>query len=172
MNLYTDFSFLCIEMQLIFGCFLGIAVLWNLFILFFVIEILGFSACKSFCCSMIFMSDSLWPCGQQLARLPYPSLSSRVYSNSYSLSQWCHSTVSSSVAPSPIALEAVLDNFFIKFTHIKILGGRNRPVPPKSFNLGPLPTATHPQGSCLLSEMGPHKTWGSWWAVTKLHLAS
>ena len=68
--------------------------------------------------------------------------------------------------------EAVLDNFFIKFTHIKILGGRNRPVPPKSFNLGPLPTTTHPQGSYLLPEMGPHKTWGSWCAVTKLRLAS
>ena len=35
------------------------------------------------------MTDSLWPHGLQHARLPCPSLSSRVCSNSCSLSQWC-----------------------------------------------------------------------------------
>ena len=38
------------------------------------------------------MSDSLWP----HARLPCPSLSPRVCSNSCPLSQWCHPTISSS----------------------------------------------------------------------------
>ena len=37
--------------------------------------------------------------GQEHVRLPCPSLSSRVCSNSCPLSQWCHSTISSSVAP-------------------------------------------------------------------------
>ena len=45
------------------------------------------------------MSDSLWPHGMQHARLPCPSLSSGVCSNSCPLSRWCHPTVSSSVAP-------------------------------------------------------------------------
>ena len=44
------------------------------------------------------MSDSLWPHGLQHARLPCPSLSPRVCSNSCPLSRWCHPTISSSVA--------------------------------------------------------------------------
>ena len=43
------------------------------------------------------MSGSLWPRGQQHARLPFPSLSPRVCSNSCPLNQWCHPTISSSV---------------------------------------------------------------------------
>jgi len=43
------------------------------------------------------MSDSLQPCGLQHARLPCPSLSPRVCSNSGPLNQWCHPTISSSV---------------------------------------------------------------------------
>ena len=35
------------------------------------------------------MSDSLWPHGLQHIRSPCPSPTPRVYSNSYSLSQWC-----------------------------------------------------------------------------------
>ena len=41
-----------------------------------------------FSCSV--MSDSLWPHGLQHARLPCPSLSPRVCSNSCSLSRCCH----------------------------------------------------------------------------------
>ena len=45
------------------------------------------------------MSDSLWPHGLQHTRLPYPSLSPRVCSNSCPLS-WCwHPTISSFVVP-------------------------------------------------------------------------
>ena len=42
------------------------------------------------------MSNSLWPHGLQHARLPCSSLRPRVCSNSCPLSQWCHSTISSS----------------------------------------------------------------------------
>ena len=45
------------------------------------------------------MSGSLQPHGLQHVRLPCPSPSSRVGSNSCSSSQWCHPTISSSVAP-------------------------------------------------------------------------
>ena len=45
------------------------------------------------------MSDSLWPHGLQHIRLPCPSLSPGVCSNSCPLSRWCHPTISSSVIP-------------------------------------------------------------------------
>ena len=50
-----------------------------------------------FSCSV--MSNSLLPYGLQHIRLPCLSLALRVCSNSYPLSQWCHPTISSSVAP-------------------------------------------------------------------------
>ena len=45
------------------------------------------------------MSSSLWPRGLQHTRLPCPSLSAGLCSNSCPLSRWCHPTISSSVAP-------------------------------------------------------------------------
>ena len=45
------------------------------------------------------MSDSLQPHGLQHTSLPCPPQSPRVCSNSCSFSQWCHSTILSSVAP-------------------------------------------------------------------------
>ena len=45
------------------------------------------------------MSDSLWPHELQHARPPGPSPTPGVYSNSCSLSRWCHPTISFSVIP-------------------------------------------------------------------------
>ena len=45
------------------------------------------------------MSDSLWPHGLQHTRLPCPSISPGVCSNSCPLSWWCHPTISSSIIP-------------------------------------------------------------------------
>ena len=45
------------------------------------------------------MSDSLWPHELKHTRLPCPSPTSGVYSNSCPLSWWCHPTISSSVIP-------------------------------------------------------------------------
>ena len=59
-----------------------------------------------FSCSV--MSDSLWPHGLQHIRLPCPSLPPRVCSNPCPLSQWCHLTVSSSVAPFFSCLQSFL----------------------------------------------------------------
>ena len=50
------------------------------------------------------MSDSLWPHGLQHTRLPCPSLSPWVCSNSCPFSGWCHPTISSLLPPSPPAL--------------------------------------------------------------------
>ena len=52
------------------------------------------------------MSDSLRPHGLQHARLPHPSLSLRVCSNSCPLNQWCHPTISSSVTPISSCLQS------------------------------------------------------------------
>ena len=45
------------------------------------------------------VSSSLWPHELQLTRLPCPSPTPGVYSNSCPLSWWCHATISSSVVP-------------------------------------------------------------------------
>ena len=50
------------------------------------------------------VSNYLWLHGLQHARLPYPSLSPGVCSNSCPLSCWCHPATSSCVNPSPPAL--------------------------------------------------------------------
>ena len=57
-----------------------------------------------FSCSV--MSDSLRPHGLQHARLPCPSSSPRVFSNSCPLRQWWHSTISSSVIPFSSCLQS------------------------------------------------------------------
>ena len=49
------------------------------------------------------VSDSLWLHGLQQARLPCPSPTTGVYSNSCPSSWWCHPTISPPVMPSPPA---------------------------------------------------------------------
>ena len=58
----------------------------------------------AYCCSSLLfscsvVSDTLWIHGLQHARLPCPSPSPEVCSDSCPLSRWCHPTVSSSVVP-------------------------------------------------------------------------
>ena len=52
------------------------------------------------------VSDSLQPHGLQHARLPCPSPTPGVYSNSSPLSWWCHTTISSSVVPFSFCLQS------------------------------------------------------------------
>ena len=52
------------------------------------------------------MSDSLQSHGLQHTRLPCPSPTPRVYSNSCPSSQWCHPTISSSVVPFSLCLQS------------------------------------------------------------------
>ena len=55
--------------------------------------------------SCLVMSNSLQPHWLQHTRLPCPSLSPGVCSNSRPLIWWCHPTISSSVAPSSSCLQ-------------------------------------------------------------------
>ena len=50
------------------------------------------------CCSISHVWLFATPCTEH-AKLPCPSLSPRVCSDSWTLSQWCHPTISSSVIP-------------------------------------------------------------------------
>ena len=50
------------------------------------------------------VSSSLWLHRLQHARLPCPSPSPRVCSNSCPMSQWCYPTISSFTAPSPLPI--------------------------------------------------------------------
>ena len=59
---------------------------------------------SQFSCSV--GSDSLQPHEPKHARPPCPSPTPRVYSNSCTLSQWCHPTISSSVIPFPSCLQS------------------------------------------------------------------
>ena len=58
---------------------------------------------------------TLWLHGLQHTRLPCPSPTSGVYSNSCPLSQWCHPTISSSVIPSPPAFNLSQHEGFFKW---------------------------------------------------------
>ena len=49
--------------------------------------------------SHLVVSDSLWPHEPQQVRLPSPSPTPGVYSNSCLLNRWCHPAISSSVDP-------------------------------------------------------------------------
>ena len=57
--------------------------------------------------SVVQSCPTLWPHGLQHVRPPCPSPTPRVYSNSCPLSQWCHSTISSSVFPFSSGLQSV-----------------------------------------------------------------
>ena len=62
------------------------------------------------CCSVAQSCLTLWPCGLQHARLPCPSPSPRICSNSCPLSRWCHLTISSSVVPFSSCLQSFLES--------------------------------------------------------------
>ena len=57
----------------------------------------SFNTSVQFSCSVV--SDSLWPHAPQHARAPCPWPTPGVHPNPWSLSWWCHPTISSSVVP-------------------------------------------------------------------------
>ena len=57
-------------------------------------------------CSVTELCPTLQPCGLQDTRVPCPSLSLGVCSNSSPLSRWCHPTISSSAAPFSFCLKS------------------------------------------------------------------
>ena len=68
---------------------------------------------------------TLWPHGLQHARLPCPSLTPRVCSNSCLLSRWCHPTISSSVVPASSCLQAFPESGCFPVSWLFAPGGQN-----------------------------------------------
>ena len=90
---YWHLQYGIIFFYLIFAnIFLALLLIWTLSIC------LGYISYKKYRCSVAKSCLALWPHGLQHARLPCPSLLAGVCSNSCPLSQWCHPTISSSVA--------------------------------------------------------------------------
>ena len=75
------------------------------------------------------VSNSLWSHGLQHARLPCPSLSLRVCSNSCPLSRWYHPTISSSVTPFSFCLQSFPASGSFLMSQLFISGGQRIGVP-------------------------------------------
>ena len=82
-----------------------------------------------YCCSVQFscsvVSDTLRPHGLQHTRLPCPSPTPGVYSNSCPLSQWCHPTISSSAVPFSSHLQSYLASGSFLVSQFFVSGGQN-----------------------------------------------
>ena len=74
-------------------------VTFSLFKYFLTYLFKPFGIFKSSSVQSLSLTDYLWPNRLQHARLPCPSPTPRVYSNSCPLSWWCHPTISSSAIP-------------------------------------------------------------------------
>ena len=73
------------------------------------------------------MFHSLWPHGLQHARLPCPSLSPRVCSNSCPLCQWCYLTIWSSATPfsCPQSFPSNLSQLTFPVSQLFVSGGQS-----------------------------------------------
>ena len=76
-----------------------------------------------FSCSVV--SHSLQPHGLQHTRLPCPSPTPRVYSNSCPLSRSCHPTISSSVVPFSSLLQSFSASGSFPVSHFFTSGGQS-----------------------------------------------
>ena len=76
-----------------------------------------------FSCSV--MSDFLWPHGLHHARLPYPSSTPRVYSDSCPSSRWYHPTISSSVIPFSSCLQSFPASGSFPMSQLFVSGGQS-----------------------------------------------
>ena len=83
------------------------------------------------------MSDSLLPHGLLHAKLPYPSPSPRVCSNSCPFSQWCHPTISSSVTSLSSCFQSFSESGSFLMGWLFASGGKSTGV---SFSFGIIPS--------------------------------
>ena len=77
------------------------------------------------CSSHSVVSDSLWPYELQHTRLPCPSLSPRVCSNSCPLSWWCHPTISSLVTHFSSCLQYFSASWFFPVSQLFTSGDQS-----------------------------------------------
>ena len=79
-----------------------------------------------FSCSVV--SNSLQSHGLQHARLPCPSPTTRIYSNSCPLSHWCHPTISSSIVPFSSLLQSCPASGSFQMSQFFTSGGQSTGV--------------------------------------------
>ena len=75
--------------------------------------------------SHLVMSNSLWPHVLQHTRLPCPSPTPGIYSNSCPLSQWCHPPTSSSVIPFSSCIQSFPASGSFPMSQFFALGGKS-----------------------------------------------
>ena len=71
------------------------------------------------------MSNYLWPHGLQHTRLPCPSPTPGVHSNSCPLSHWCHPTISSSLVPFCSCLQSFPASGSFPMSQFFVSGGQS-----------------------------------------------
>ena len=76
-------------------------------------------------CSVDKLSPTLWPHGLKHTKLPCSSLSPGVCSNSCPLSQLCHPTISSSVAPFSSCPQSFLASGYFPMSQLFVSGGQS-----------------------------------------------
>ena len=81
------------------------------------------------------LSNSLRLHGLQHAKVPCPSLSSRVCSNSWPLSWSCYRTISSSAALLSFSLQSFLESGSFPMSHLFALGGQSIGASPSTSGL-------------------------------------
>ena len=132
---YTTIYLFIILVSGLLGCFQFAAILNNavVAILFFMSPgakrpgflRVGTSCIFSVQFSHSVMSDSLHPHGLQHSRLPCPSSTSGVYSNSCPLSRWCHPTISSSAVLFSSHLHSFPASRSFQMSQFFVSGGQN-----------------------------------------------
>ena len=80
-------------------------------------------ALVQFCCSVVY--DSLRPHGLWHTRLPCPSPTPGVYSNSCTSSWWCHPTISPSVFPFSSCLQSFPASWSFLMSQFFLSGGQS-----------------------------------------------
>ena len=75
--------------------------------------------------SHLVVSNSLWPCGWQLASLLCPLSTPRGCSNLCPLSRWCHVTISSSVVPFSFCLQSFSVSGFFPVSRLFASGSQS-----------------------------------------------
>ena len=108
----------------------------------------------SFCHSVL--SNSLWPHELQHTRLPCPSLSPRVCSNSCLLSRWCHPPSHPLLSPSPPSFNLSQHQGFFQWVSCSHQVAK---VSNFSFSISPFNNPL--QCSCLENP----RDGGAWWAA-------
>ena len=110
------------------------------------------------------MSDSLWPHGLQHVRLPCPSLSPGVCSDSCPYSQWYHPTISSSVAPF-LLLPSTIPSIRV-FSKALVLCIRWSKFLSFSFSISP----SNEYSELISFKIGNARVWAHWNHSFQMHL--